>query len=160
GYDALDELRLPTITPRRYDAMPGGSVGDLATEVAPDQMQTEVDPGRETGRREDVAVVDEEPVLVELHLRVDAAEQVGPLPVGGRRSVVEQPGRAEHERARTDRRDPGARPDRAERLGEVVRQHALVPRLGDVRAGDDHRACLGQGLGTVVWDHLEPGAGP
>src|SRR5262245_15184325 len=108
--------------------MPGGPVGDLAAEVTPDEMQTQVDPGRETGRREDVAVVDEQPVLVELHLRVDAAEQVGPLPVRGRRPIVEQTGRTENERARADRRDPGARPDGGERLREVVRQRALVPR--------------------------------
>ena len=108
GHRPLDVLRLTAVAPRRHHAAAGRPVGHLAAVVGADDVQAEVDAGGHPGRGEHVAVVDEEHVGVESHVRVPAPEPFRVRPVGGRRPPVEQAGGGEHEGAGADRHDPGA----------------------------------------------------
>ena len=132
----IDELRLTALTPRRHHAVPGNGVGHLRAVVTSNDVQAQVDSGRESRRSQYVAVIDEQHVLVDQHLGVQPAHGVGELPVRGRGSSVEQPGGCEHERTGADRHQPGARPDQRQRGGGLLRQHAVdaggwVPRARD-----------------------------
>src|SRR5258705_3481113 len=59
-HEPFDELRLASLTLWRSHEAAGSSVGSCGSEVAPDEVEGQVDPCRHTSRREDVAVVDEQ----------------------------------------------------------------------------------------------------
>ena len=68
----VDELRLAALAPRRHHAVPGDGVGHLRAVIGANDVQAQVDSRGEARRREHVAVVDEQHVLVEQHI-ADAA---------------------------------------------------------------------------------------
>src|SRR5438552_18655502 len=61
-HEPLDELRLPSLTLWRSHEAAGPCVGSCGAEVAPDEMEAQVDTSGYASRREDVVVVDEEAV--------------------------------------------------------------------------------------------------
>ena len=122
----LDVLTLAAVALRRNDHPTGDPGRDRAAELAADQVQAGVDAGRRTGAGDDVAVVDEQDVRVELGARVPLAEELGVPPVGRALAPLEQPGRAEHERARADgQQDRAAFVRPAERVEDAL--VVLVP---------------------------------
>jgi hypothetical protein len=60
GDRAVDVLRLTAVPVGRYDGAAGHVIGDRRAVVAAHHVQAQVDSGRDAGRGEDVAVVDEE----------------------------------------------------------------------------------------------------
>ena len=105
---AHDELRLAAVPPRRHHAAPGGAVGDLAAEVAADQVQAQVDarprPRPTSARRRRRRRARRGPAAP----AGNAAEQVGVGPVRRRGPAVEPADRGERERGGADRDQPGA----------------------------------------------------
>ena len=79
-HDAFDELRLAAVAPRRYDAVPRGPVGDLAAVVAADQCRHRSTPAASPAEVRMSPSSTNSSVLVELHLRVERAEQLGAAP--------------------------------------------------------------------------------
>src|SRR5438445_9632836 len=61
-HEPFDELRLPSLTLWRSHEAAGPRVGGCGAEVAPDEVEAQVDTRGYTGRCEDVVVVDEETV--------------------------------------------------------------------------------------------------
>src|SRR2546426_9471034 len=59
-HEPFDELRLPSLTLWRSHEAAGPRVGGCGAEVAPDEVEAQVDTSGYASRREDVAVVDEE----------------------------------------------------------------------------------------------------
>src|SRR5712691_4999834 len=109
-HEPLDELRLPSLTLWRSHEAAGSCVGSRGAEVAPDEVEGQVDPCGHTSRREDVAVVHEEAVGQHVDPRIAALELRGPPPVGRGGTVVEDTSRGEGKRGGTDRyqsRAPG-----------------------------------------------------
>ena len=148
-----DELRLAAVAPRRHDAAAGRVVGHLAAVVAAHDVQAQVDAGPDAGRGEHVAVVDEEHVRVEPHLREVPAEPVGVGPVGRGRPAVEPAHGGQHERAGADRDQPGPRraparappPPRGVRCGSWRSMSPCTPGITSVSAVvDDLGPVLGQ----------------
>jgi hypothetical protein len=91
--------------------------------IAPHEVQTEVDAGCCTGRREHPALVDEQHDLVDPHERMLRRERPRVVPVRGGPAAVEQAGRGERERAGGDRGEPGAAlVGRAERVDHAARR--------------------------------------
>ena len=113
-----DELGLPTVAPRRHDAAAGGVVGHLAAVVAAHDVQAQVDAGPDAGRGEHVAVVDEEHVRVEPHLREVAGGTGRRTPSGS------SPGRPSSRPSGGERRTPRCRSRPA---GSAARQPARGP---------------------------------
>ena len=62
GRNLFDELRLPSLSLWWSDERACPVVGRGGAVVAPDDVEAQVDPGRDPGGREDVAVVDEQAV--------------------------------------------------------------------------------------------------
>jgi hypothetical protein len=153
----LDELRLAAVPKRRHHAPAGGPVGHVGADVAADDVQAQVDAGGHAGRGQDVAVVDEEDVGVELHLREPAAEALGVGPVGGGRAAVEQPGRGQHEGAGADGHHPGLRAAQGQRGGDLGAQGGRHVRRVQMDAGHDQGVRSGDGRRVVVGPDLEAG---
>ena len=107
GYGSMGQLRLAAGSLRRGDEGSGAGVGGGGAVVGRDQVEAHVDSGGHAGRGEDIAVVDVELVGPHVDLRVPALQPAGQLPVGGRRTPVEQAGRGERERSRADGDEPG-----------------------------------------------------
>src|SRR6266581_8080341 len=107
-HEPFDELRLPSLTLWRSHEATGPCVGCCGAEVAPDQVEAQVDTSGYASRREDVAVVDEEAVGQHVDLGVAVLELSGPPPVGGGGTVVEDTSRGEGESAGADRYQSGA----------------------------------------------------
>ncbi|GHC96759.1 hypothetical protein GCM10010313_03490 [Streptomyces violarus] len=63
-------------------------VGDVRAQIAPHEMQTQVEAGGEPGTGEDIAVVHVQHRLVDLHLRVPLGQSAGVHPVRGRAAAV------------------------------------------------------------------------
>ena len=103
----------------------GAPRGPVRRVQARDQVQRHVDPGRDAGGGDHVAVVDEAVVRPHLDLAAERRQQLERPPVRRRRLAVEQPGRREHERAGADAGD-----DRAA-AGEAADpvEHRLVGQL-------------------------------
>src|SRR2546425_13172902 len=59
-HEPFDELRLPSLTLWRSHEAAGSCVGSCGAEVAPNEVEGQVDSCGHTSRREDVAIVDEE----------------------------------------------------------------------------------------------------
>ena len=97
-HEPLDELRLRSLTLWRSHEAAGPCVGSCGAEVAPDEMEAQVDTSGYASRREDVAVVDEEAVGQHVDLGVAVLELSGPPPVGGGGMVVEDTSRGEQKR--------------------------------------------------------------
>src|SRR5882672_6804198 len=107
-HEPFDELRLPSLTLWRSHEAAGSCVGSCGSEVAPDEVEGQVDPCGHTSRREDVTIVDEEAVGQHVDPRVAALELGGPPPVGRGGTVVEDTCRGEGKRGGTDRYQSGA----------------------------------------------------
>lgn len=99
GDGAVDVLGLAAVAPGRDHAEPCGPVGDARAVVLTDQVEAEVDAGGHAGRGEDVAVVDEEDLLVEPDAREAPLELGRVQPVRGGGPAVEQSGGGQHVRA-------------------------------------------------------------
>ncbi len=105
----LDVLGLTAVAPGRHHTAPGHLVGQLTAVVVAQDVQTDVDAGGGTCGGEDRAVVHEEHVRVQEHLREQTPEIVGQLPVRGRPPPPKETRRRQHERARADGDDAGVR---------------------------------------------------
>ncbi|GHH03112.1 hypothetical protein Srubr_69520 [Streptomyces rubradiris] len=150
GHRALHVLGLAAVAVGRYDRDPGDLVGDRRTEVAPDHVQAQIDPGGHPGRGQHVAVVDEQHVGVHLDLREHPLEPLGVGPVRGGRAAVQTAGGGEDVGAGAYGGEPGAGADMGEGDGEFVGEPALlVDRAQLVRGRDDHRVGGGQRLRAV-----------
>src|SRR5206468_6142155 len=77
-HEPLDELRLPSLTLWRSHEAAGPRVCSRGAEVAPDEVETQVDTRGYASRREDVVVVDEEAVGQDGDLGVSSLELTGP----------------------------------------------------------------------------------
>src|SRR3989454_7899933 len=67
-HEPFDELRLPSLTLWRSHEAAGPCVGGRRAEVAPDEVEAQVDTRGYASRREDVVVVDEEAVWEKIEL--------------------------------------------------------------------------------------------
>jgi hypothetical protein len=72
-------------------------------------VKTKVHPGRTAAGGQDVTVVEEQEPGLNPDLRVHLSQQAGQRPLGGGRTIVEQPGSGQHEGPRAQARDPSAR---------------------------------------------------
>src|SRR3989442_11939591 len=88
-HQPFDELRLPSLTLWRSHEAAGPCVGGCRAEVAPDEVEAQVDTRGDASRREDVVVVDEEAVGQDVDLWGSALELTGPPPMGGGGTLVE-----------------------------------------------------------------------
>src|SRR6266481_4134136 len=107
-HEPFDELRLPPLTLWRSDEAAGACVGSCGAEVAPDEVEAQVDTRGYASRCEDVAVVDEEAVGQDVDLGVAALQLSGPPPVGGGGTVVEHTSRGERKSGGADGYQSGA----------------------------------------------------
>src|SRR2546428_2531239 len=82
-HEPFDELRLPSLTLWWSHEAAGSCVGSCGAEVAPNEVEGQVDSCGHTSRREDVAVVDEEAVGGHVDPGGGALEVGGPPPAGG-----------------------------------------------------------------------------
>lgn len=117
-----DVLRLAALPVRRHDRPPRHVVGHRRPVITPDHVQTQIDPGGDTGRRQHLAGVRVQHLRIQLDRGEQPAEVVHRPPVRGRPPPVQQPGRGQHERPRTDRRDPRPGPDPPQRPGQLRTQ--------------------------------------
>src|SRR3989475_10026108 len=81
-HEPFDELRLPSLTLWRSHETASSCVGSCGAEVAPNEVEGQVDPCGHTSRCDDVAVVDEEAVGQHVDPGVAVLELSGPPPVG------------------------------------------------------------------------------
>ena len=107
-HEPLDELRLPSLTLWRSHEAAGPCVGGRGAEVAPDEVEGQVDTSGHASRGEDVAVVDEEAIGQHIDLGVAVLELTGPSPVGGSGTVVKDTSRGEGKGGGADRYQSGA----------------------------------------------------
>src|SRR2546425_11259069 len=82
-HEPFDELRLPSLTLWRSHEAAGSCGGSCGAEVAPTEMEAQVDTSGYTSRREDVAIVDEEAVGEHVDPGGGALGPGGPTPTGG-----------------------------------------------------------------------------
>src|SRR2546425_2556311 len=82
-HEPFDELRLPSLTLWRSHEAAGSCVGSCGAEVAPNEVEGQVDSGGHTSRREDVAIVDEEAGGQHGGPGGGALGPGGPTPTGG-----------------------------------------------------------------------------
>ena len=122
------------------------AVGSGCAVVTPDDVETQIDPGRDPGGREDIAVIDEQAVRNDIHVGVAALQIVGQSPVRRGGAPVEDSGGGKREGSRADRYEAGAARMRRLQGVEDDRRHRSVDVL---IARDDH------GLGSV--DSIESG---
>jgi hypothetical protein len=73
----VDELRLSALPPRRHHAIPGDGICHLRAVIRANDVQTQVDSRGQAGGGEHVAVVDEQHILVEQHVGMQAPHVVG-----------------------------------------------------------------------------------
>src|SRR2546427_9052910 len=107
-HEPFDELRLPSLTLWRSHETAGSCVGSCGAEVAPNDVEGQVDPCGHTSRREDVAVVDEEAVGQHVDPGGAALKLRGPPPGGRGPTGVEDTPRRGGKRGGTDRYPTGA----------------------------------------------------
>src|SRR2546426_3689844 len=88
-HEPFDELRLPSLALWRSHEAAGPCVGGRGAEVAPDEVEAQVDTRGYASRREDVVVVDEEAVGEGGDLGVSALGLTGPPPMGRGGAVVQ-----------------------------------------------------------------------
>ncbi|GAA3848635.1 hypothetical protein GCM10022207_07820 [Streptomyces lannensis] len=157
---AVDVLRLAAVAMGRYDRAAGNLVGDGGAVVAAHHVQAQVDAGRDTGRGQDVAVVDEQHIGVDPDPREEPLEVLGFGPVRGGGPAVEATGGREDVDAGADGGEPGARPDVRERRGQLLGEHALLEDGAEfVGRRDDDGVGGGQRLRTVADVDGEVGVG-
>src|SRR5437879_4008513 len=140
-HEPFDELRLPSLTLWRSHEAAGPRVGGCGAEVAPDEVEAQVDTRGYASRREDVVVVDEEAVGQDVDLGVSALELTGPPPMGGGGTVVEHTSRGKRKSRGADRYQSGA--------AGVCRTYGVEDRRRDGRVDvfvsrDDHRVQIGR----------------
>ena len=160
----IDVLRLAAVPVGRHHAVPGARVGDLRAMIGPHDVQAQVDSGGEAGRGQHVAVVDEQHVRVEQHLAGTAARMSSPTPMRRRGALVEQARGGEHERAGTDRHQPGVGPDPRRAQSDASGASTPAVRAVGYRVRRDHDRVGGlQGLGPAAGSTSSPpspGSGP
>src|SRR2546426_9945496 len=89
----FDELCLPSLPLWRSHECTCPGVGSRSAVVAPDEVEAQVDPRRDAGRGQDVAVVNEQAVWQHLDLGGAAVQLISPSPVRCRGTSVEKSGR-------------------------------------------------------------------
>ena len=125
--------------------------GHFAPVVLADDMEAEVDAGRTTGSREDVALIDKEHAGVDRDVRIATGQFVTVGPVGGGPSPIEQ-SRLRQDKGAAAERDHSAPPG----VGPAkLVEHAVGNLMRPVGGGDDHCVDPGQGLQTVWNQDLE-----
>src|SRR5207248_10509983 len=90
------------------DQVSAACIGRCRAVVTSDQMEAQIDASCDTGRRQKVAVVDEEAVRQHLNLGEAALQLVGPSPMRRRATSVEDASQGEGERSRADRYEADA----------------------------------------------------
>src|SRR6266581_8239081 len=108
GHEPFNELRLPSLTLWRSHEAAGPCVGCCGAEVAPDEVEAQVDTRGYASRREDVVVIDEEAVGQYVDLGVAVLELSGPPPMGGGGTVIEHTSRGERKSGGANRYQSGA----------------------------------------------------
>src|SRR3982074_2109311 len=84
------ELRLAAAAAVVEHELPRSFLRDLLAEILRDKRQRQIDAGGDPRRTPDVAVADENPVGLQLHLGIGIKKMPGALPMGGGTATVEQ----------------------------------------------------------------------
>ena len=119
-------LRLIAFSMRRHDEPPGNLIGHDRAKVVPNDVETEIDTGGAACRREDTAFVDVEYVRFDEHPGKSCRQSFCIAPVCGRPFPIEQSGRCENERTRTNRHEARTAAIRALERGQENRRRPLV----------------------------------
>ena len=101
----LDILRLTTLPMRRQNQAASHLIGNLRPPVAPDKMQTQIQPGGTSRRRQDTPVIHVEHIWHKAHQRIALNELFRVAPMRGGVPLVQQPSRGQHERTGAKRHD-------------------------------------------------------
>jgi hypothetical protein len=117
----FDILRLTAISVWRNHEAAGERVRHGGSMVAPDKLDAKIESGRGSSRREDTFILEIQDGRVDVHPRICTRELGSMHPVRRRASTVENAGRREYERSRTNGRDPRAPTvRRTDRFDQVV----------------------------------------
>ncbi|KEF16086.1 hypothetical protein DF18_34350 [Streptomyces rimosus] len=158
GHGQVDELGLAAGPVGGYDHTAGELVGDVRAQVAPHQVEAEVEPRGEPGAGEHVAVVHVQHRVVDPYLRVALGELGGVHPVGGGAAPVEEPGLGECEGAGAQGHHAGTGVvGAAQRLGQPRRQRSALLHTGIGHRRDDDRVRAGQVVESVRGTQRQPG---
>ncbi len=132
-------------------------VGDVRAQIAPHQMQAQVESGGEPGAGEDIAVVHVQHRLVDLHLRVPLGQLGGVQPMGGRAASVEQPRLGEREGTGTEGDHAGTRVMGAPQgRDQPLRQRPAFVDTGVGHRGHDDRVRVRQVVESVAGPQGQP----
>jgi len=138
------ELGLVSRAAQEHHQVPGDVQGGVPAEVVFHQGEREVDPGGDAGRGGDVAVPDEDRLLLDIDPRVPLGERGAAGPVGGHPPSVEQSGPSEQEGARAHRDQPlrlaAARPQPAGQFGVGAARSLSAGHDEQVRSGNPELA--------------------
>ena len=93
----LDELRLASLSLQGHDSQFGSTDRRVRTEVAPYDVEAQVQSCRGTCRRQKIPVIDVEYALIDDNFRESAREFVRDQPVGGSSESVECSGPCQYE---------------------------------------------------------------
>ncbi len=99
---AVEKLYLTPVPVRRYDESPCHLVGNCSTIVAPNQVQTQIEPCGTPCRRENLTFVDVEHVGIDAHPGKSVPQRRRVAPVRSRPFAVEQSGGGEYKRTGAD----------------------------------------------------------
>ena len=151
-------LGLPAVAMRRDDHPPGDPVRHPAALLLADQVQARVDAGRRARTGDHRVLVHVQHIRVDDRRRMLPREVGGVPPVGGAVPPVQQPGRAEHERAVAHAEHPGTAvhggPQRVDqRRRELAGGVRLQVAVADGRHG--HQVSLLQPVQAVGRGHGE-----
>jgi hypothetical protein len=80
---------------------------DFRAEIAPHQMEAQIEPRRGAGRRQEFSIVDVQHVRVDVYLGIAPGQFLSHHPVGRRLQTIECSRSGEYERTRANRCDPG-----------------------------------------------------
>ncbi len=144
-------LRLATGAAVIEDQFTRHRTRQLGTEILLDHAQRQIDPGAHPGRGPDLAVDDEDTVLLHLHLGKFGLQPAGEAPMRGDAPSVEQTGLGQDEGAGADRGDAAAR---RQGFAQIV-QHAGRARFGLQRTGHDQRVEGWRGESGCIHPHAE-----
>lgn len=122
----LDELRLASFAVRRHHQAARHLIGHQSSEILPNNMQTQIDPGGAAGRGQYCSFVNVEHIRLYLDIRVHTGQLAGITPVCGGAFPVEEAGGGDHEHTRANGHQTGTpamgTPESIEQMG---RRHFL-----------------------------------
>jgi hypothetical protein len=113
------------------------ALGGWLTQILGDQRQREINPGGDASRGPHRAIADEDPVGLDVDLRIGTRELGGTAPMRRRAPAVEQACGGEDEGARADARDPPCPAGSGTNIGQGLRAGGGCARAP--AAGDDQR---------------------